>query len=91
MQILNRLGAVASNDTHARYMEAIVEKRNSDVATQLRKISQSVLWTLTFKVSQFYEPAPSQSHEPAPSQFHKPTLSQFHKPTPLLHHHLNGQ
>ena len=29
IRILNRLRAVASNDTHARYMEAIVEKRRS--------------------------------------------------------------
>ena len=55
IQILNRLGAVASNDTHARYMEAIVEKgRSSGIATQLKKNFTIILWiTLTFfKVTQ---------------------------------------
>ena len=38
IRILNRLGAVASNDTHARYMETIVEKRRSfGIVTQLKK------------------------------------------------------
>ena len=37
-RILNRVGGVASNDTHARYMEAIVEnRRSSGIATQLKK------------------------------------------------------